>query len=290
MQPSVSRQSAEHVSYHCDMNPGRHAFGEALIFAREAAASHQPTERPLHHPSLWHNLETRVGVAAFDHLDFQAGLQLRYMGGKIGATEAAVHIESLQPGGRGQHFLEQLLRAGPFRYVGGEHGHPEHVAEGVDKQEALAVLGLFGAVVSGVLGEAGRADRLAVEDGGRRPAPSTHGLAGKSADLGVHRCEDAVTGPRPKESVDSALGREILWQPDPLTPSFCDVNQGVDDATEAGSWPPSLLGLGEERLEFAPLIVGEIGVANGVFHHLDTRCRGEMIKTGECRNQRRCAI
>ena len=289
MEPLESRQFAQHVPSRFDMNLGCHVLGKAPIVAREATGLHRPGKGPLKYRSLQNHLETCYEFAAFGCFNFQAGLQLRHMGGGIGATDAAVDLESLQSSGRGQHFLEQFIYASLFRYVGGKHGHPEHVGEGVDAKETLSAQGFSCVVVAGVLGDSGGGDFLAFEDSGCRPPWPTHLLAAEGADLGVNQFEDVVSGSGQKEAVGCALGWEVSWQGGPPTSSFRDVRHGVQDATEAGSWPPSLLCLGEERFEFAPLILGEIGVADDVFIVSTTAAAGEIAELGQRRRQRKFA-
>ena len=90
--------------------------------------------------------------------------------------------------------------------------------------------------------------------------------------------------------MEDTLGRKLHWQIGPPAFDFRDVEQGIDDAAEVSMGLAGRSGLGEERLESAPLLVGGIGVVDGASHSLDTRCRGEMGNSGQGCSQRKCGI
>lgn len=261
--PCGSGWSAKHDAYRGDMNPSGDRLAEAFLVPGGTVAVDPPANVSLHAPALWHAPESLLGVGALHHLHFEAGLKHRHVGGQLRTAEPAVTADAPQPVGGVQHLVEARHGAGGLRQFRGKHLHPQYVAQGVREQEALAALGLPPAAVAGLHWQTG------------------------GANLCMEKLADGVVGPRSEETVSGALGPELQNQFSPLASALTHVEECVQDETEPGARLARRLGLGDERLELAPVRVGKFGAVRGDSHRRARRYHGKAANSrhgwGKCK-------
>ena len=134
-----SGQSAEHDSYHGDMDPGFGAGLGAFVVADQSAVTHEPAEGALDDPSLGQDLEslgwfvTNVYPSIEPLADpFNRGASIARIGGK---------------GFNGKMLIYRLhTDSNPFRRIGAIRGmddHGQQIAEDIGSDMAFTAFDFF---------------------------------------------------------------------------------------------------------------------------------------------------
>jgi hypothetical protein len=138
------------------------------------------------------------------HLDGPAQLPLDPVLAAAGV--ALIDPDVLQARERRLDLLEQQRHAGPISEGGAVDLCPQDQPLRVDQEVPLATAELFGAVVAALAPDAGRLDRLAVDDPGARLRGPAGSLAEPLAQGGVETLPGPIQPPQTKGVVDGLPG------------------------------------------------------------------------------------
>jgi len=245
------------------MDHRRAALGQPLVVPGRAAGPHQPSEGPLHHPATRQHAEAALIERLADQLQQPAaegpGPDDRRLVGRVGPDQPPPRQPASHPR---QQELDAVAVLDARRV--GHDGH--HRAQGVDQEGALAA-GHPLARVGAPLAPLGRLDRLAVDARGRGALLAAVG----AADAGPHDVQDllprAVEPPPAIGEGDRPPGGQVVGHEPPGDAGLDQVEDAVEDLAEVDrAGPAAGLGLGQQRLDGPPLLVGQVGGIGFAFH------------------------
>src|SRR5579884_2387880 len=180
-----------------------------LLVLAQPAITHEPTERPLHHPTLGQHRETYCPLHPAHHLQHPA-IDDPDTPERLLASIAAIRPNLLQTPkaffGLVQHGLTAvlILDIGRMDHAGDPH------SQDIDQDVPLATADFLAAIVAPFAAALGSLDRLAVEDGrGRRSF-----LTGLASNRRMQRVVDtqpqAVLTPAAEIGSHRTPGREVV--------------------------------------------------------------------------------
>ena len=164
MDCSRSGQSAEHDSYHGNIDHRRRTGFRALVIAHQAPLFHQPAKRALHYPAPGQHLKSLDSVAPAHDLHHQLRADRPHPVGKGRARIAAIDPHNPQPGKPPQHSAQQPLGSRLLRGAGGRDPNAQNQPQRIDQQMPFATLGFLG----GIVADRAARDRPSGQSGCRR--------------------------------------------------------------------------------------------------------------------------
>jgi len=266
MKVEESSQTAELNSDHRDVDPCHGAGLGGFIITHESPLVHQPAEGALHDPAACQDFEALGRVGAFNDLDGQFGAESFDPLGKGLAGIATIHPEDAQPGEPAQDAAQKQLGTGAFGDVGWSHGHAKHQPQRIHQQMPLATFDPFAGIITDGAAVPRRLHTLAVQNRGRGPAALVVGAPHERAQGVVEGGPLVVECPLPENMINGFPRGKVGGQIAPRTATFDHIEDGIQNAPPVGGWASAFGRFGEHRLEVSPLVIGEAGFVDGVFH------------------------
>jgi hypothetical protein len=175
-------------------------------------------------------------------------------------AHALVDPQVLDAGEMIGNSLEQQGHGSAILNIRRVHFCPQHKAQAVDQDVALAAIDAFGAIVAADAANPGRPDRLTVDDAGARLRVAPNTRAELLAQQLVQMLLRSVHTPEPKVVVGSLPGWELVRQQPPRAATSNDVEDGVQDLTHRmKSGAADTLGRRQERIQAGELSICQIG-------------------------------
>src|SRR5260221_14643490 len=142
------------------MDQGLGPVDALLVVPPEPAPPGHPSEGALDDPAAWKDFEAPRGIGPFD--DFDGEVEEGGLVHELGAVVGAIGEQMLEPGPALAHAVEDHLRAGAVRDVGGGDVDHQQTTVGVDGDMSLASDDLLASVITSCF-RFRSLDRLAVD-------------------------------------------------------------------------------------------------------------------------------
>jgi len=173
---------------------------------------------------------------------------------------ALVHPKVLDAREVFRHSVQQQWHGGAVLNIGRVYLGAQHQAATIDQHVALAAIDAFGAVVATNAADAGRANRLAIDDACTRLRVAPDSRAELLAQDSVEVLPGAVQPPQAEIVIDGWPGRELVWQQPPSAATSNNVEDGVQDLAEGvKARSPDAVRWRQQRVQASELSVRQIG-------------------------------
>ncbi len=156
--------------------------------------------------------------------------------------------------------LQQQRHARAILNVGCVHFGAQYQAARVDQYVALAAIDAFGAVIAALTADAGRPDRLAIDDARAGMRVASDADAELLAQNRVHVFPGAIETPQTEIVISSLPGWELVREQPPGAATPNNVEDGVQDLTDrmqAGT--ADIPGWRQQRVQAGKLGIRQVG-------------------------------
>ena len=239
-----------------DMDHGLGAVDALLIVPHEPTPPGHPSEGALDDPAAWKDFEALRGIGPFD--DFDGEVEEGGLVHELGAVVGAIGEQVLEPGPALAHAVEDHLRAGAVRDVGGGEVDHQQTTVGVDGDMSLTSDDLLASVITSCF-RFSSLDPLAVDDAAGRARLASDPLTVKHQRHVVDGLEQEAPHEPAKPPVDRRPRRKVLRQHPPAAARAGQIPDRVQNLAQIRPGRPPALGRArQERLNPRPLLVGQI--------------------------------
>src|SRR6202167_2287212 len=194
------------------MDHGFGVFDFGFVVSHQATVLHTPAEGALDDPAFAQHFEATLVLEARHDLQAQGtGLPMRSdPGGEGRAGIALVGPDTAQPAEPSQSLGEKGAGSALLADMGWGHANPKQQAQCVHQNMTLASLGFFARVVAPFPGMVGRANGLAVEDGGGGLGPSPRFPADQTSQSVLNQFPQPLLPPAAETAIDGLPRAELL--------------------------------------------------------------------------------
>ena len=232
-----SGETFEHKADHSQIDHGFAGFGLSFIVTIESAIASQPTKGAFDNPAAGQHLEG-MKVGTLDDLDGAAPQSAGPIQECSGVAAIGPDVSDSPGHGLTEEGGQQLFGAIPILNMGGQDGHHEQQADGIDQDMAFASVDFLAGVVTPLVASLGAFDALAVDDGRAGVAFASFRLARLFPQASVNGDPQTVLLPGSEVMINGAPGRKVVRQIAPLAGGLGEVEDGVEQfpmAVLAGS-------------------------------------------------------